>query len=231
MCKRKVGMMKTDDLENELRNLKSIHLTETELAAYCDQELDRTRRARAEAHLKQCFICERQLELLREESAALSNRSITTEDVALVERLMAQTGLAQKPPATRPVETAKEVLLKDRLTDYLQQIVASWQIHFKPVRGGSDQGEEVWRWQSEDGMLRAFAVMEKNADLTIHFSSSEIDLEGERLNIRLGLVSHEITLHRVSESEVAATIAIPWQQRQGNMSDISIERVRKECGH
>ena len=78
-------------------------------------------------------------------------------------------------------------------------------------------------------MLQAFAVMEKNADLTIHFSSSEIDLEGERLNIRLGLVSHEITLHRVSESAVAAKIAIPWQQRQGNMSDISIERVRKEC--
>lgn len=200
--------MKRDDLENELRNLKLTHLTESELAAYCDQELDQMRRARAEAHIKQCFICERQLELLREESAALSNRSITSEDVALVERLMAQ--------------TVKEDSLKGRLTDYLQQMVASWQIHFIPVRGVN---EEVWQWQSKDGRLQARAIMEENADLTVHFTSSEIDLDGARVNLRLGSVTHEATLHRVSESEVAAKIAIPWQQRPGDMSDISIEIV------
>src|SRR5205085_402441 len=83
-----------DALENELRNLKYLHLTESELAAYCDQELDQMRRARFEAHLKQCFICERQLRLLREENAALSNRQISAADVAFVERLMEQMGMA-----------------------------------------------------------------------------------------------------------------------------------------
>ena len=216
--------MKADDLENELRNLKFTHLTESEMAAYCDQELDQIGLGRAEAHLKQCFICERQLELLREESAALRNRVITSEDEALVERLMQQTGLAQKPSAARPAGIHLETPLRERLTEYLQQMVADWQIQFKPVRR-SDQGEEVWRWRSEDGHVRARAKMEKNADLTLHFSSNEMELEGASLHFRLGSLNQETTLRRISETEVAAQVAVPWPYRQGNMADISIEVV------
>jgi anti-sigma factor RsiW len=65
--------MKTNDLENELRNLKFTHLTESELALYEDRELDQSSRVRAEAHLKQCFVCRRQLESLREENNALKH--------------------------------------------------------------------------------------------------------------------------------------------------------------
>ena len=219
----KVGMM-IDELENELRNLKLIHLTEGELLAYCDQELDQIARARAEVHLKHCFICERQLELLREETAALTNRLITSEDVAFVERLMDQTGPAQKPFAHGPAEIARELSLQEHLAEYLRQMIANWQIQFKPVRR-SDQGEEVWRWQSADGCVQARAIMEKNADLTIHFSSNEMTLEGTRLSFRLGSMSQELTLRRISESEVAAQVAVPPRYRQGNMADISIEIV------
>jgi len=219
--------MKTDDLENELRNLKFTHLNESELAAYCDQEVDQIGRARVEAHVKQCFICERQLELLREENAALSQRVITADEVAFVERLMDQTGLAPEPSAAGPAEIAKEFPFQERLTEYLRQMVASWRICFGhgALRGEIDQVEEAWRWQSEDGKLQAYATIEKNADLTIHFSSNEMELEGTRLNIRLGTMSHEITLHRVSESEVDARVAVPWRQRPRNMADISIESV------
>lgn len=219
--------MKTDDLENELRKLKLMHLTESELAAYCDQEGDQIGRTRVEAHVKQCFICERQLELLREENAALSQRVISADDVAFVERLMEETGLALEPSPAGPAEIGKEFPLQERLTEYLRQMVASWRICFghSALRGETDQGEEAWRWQSEDGKLQAHATLEKNADLTIHFSSNEMELEGTRLNIRLGKLSHEITLRRITESEVAAQVAVPWPYRQGNMTDISIEIV------
>jgi hypothetical protein len=216
--------MKTDDLENELRDLKFTHLTESEMVAYCDQELDQIGRARAEVHLKQCFICERQLELLREETAALTNRQITSEDIAFVERLMDQTGLAQKPFAHGPAEIAREVPLQERLAEYLQRMIANWQIQFKPVRR-SDQGEEVWRWQSADGHMQARATMEKNADLTIHFSSNEMTLEGARLRFRMGSMNQELTLRRISESEIAAEVAVPGRYTRGNMADISIEIV------
>lgn len=219
--------MEIDDLENELRNLKFIHLTESELASYCDQELGQARRARVEAHLKQCFICERQLALLREENAALINRDLMADDVALAERLIEQRGLAQGPSVARPLEAARAVPMQERLAEYLRQMIASWQIYFmrQPVRGADDQGEDVWRWESEDGRLRARAVMEKNADLTIHFSSSEVELEGARLNVRLGQMSQEITMRQVSESEVHAKIAVPWQHRQRNIADLSIEII------
>jgi hypothetical protein len=219
--------MKTGDLENELRNLKFIHLTESELVAYCDQRLVHIHRARVEAHLKQCFICDRQLALLREENAALSNRELTADDIALAERLIEQTGFAQEPAGASPLGEVKAVSMQERLAEYLRQMVASWRIFFmrEPARRAADQGEEVWRWESEDGKLQSRVIMEKNADLTIHFSSSEIDLEGARLNIRLGRMSQEITLQRISESEVQAKVAVPWQHRQGNMADISIENL------
>ena len=220
-------MMKTDDLENELWNLKYLHLTESELAAYCDQELDQMRRARFEAHLKQCFICERQLRLLREENAALSNRQISAADVAFVERLMEQIGMAQKPSAPKPAETAKGIPLQERLAECLRQMVASWQMQFaqEATRSAADQGEELWRWQSEDGLLQGHAIREKNADLTIHFSSNELDLEGTRLNVRLGPLSQEVTLRRVSDSEVYAKVAVPRRQRPRKMADLSIESI------
>jgi hypothetical protein len=220
--------MKRKDLENELRNLKFIHLTESELVAYCDEERNQIRRARMEAHLKQCFICERQLELLRKESEALRNRQITDEDIALVDQMIQ---LAQKSV----VAETKEASLQERLTEYLRQVVESWRASFmkeavrgsqrKTVQREAVQREEVWQWQSKDGCLQVRATMEKNADLTIHFSSNEIDLDGARLNVHLGKLSREITLERVSESEVYAKVAVPRQYRRGGIADIFIESI------
>lgn len=214
--------MKRKDLENELRNLKFVHLTESELVAYCDEERDQIRRARIEAHLKQCFICERQLELLRKESEALRNRQITDEDVEFVDQMIQ---LAQKSVVAEPLVTEKQTSLQERMTEYLQQVAESWHASFmkKAVRG--HRREVVWHWQSKDGRLQVRATMEKNADLTIHFSSNEIDLDGARLNVHLGKLSQEITLERVSESEVYAKVAVPRQYRRGGIADISIESV------
>ncbi|MBI3649939.1 MAG: hypothetical protein HY231_02695 [Acidobacteria bacterium] len=223
--------MKTDDLENELRNLKFTHLSEDELAAYCDQELDPKHRLRAEAHLKQCFVCEQQLALLREESAALTYRQIDADDLALVERLLKPLQADRKPTESRPEEAAKdaatEVPVQERLTAYLRQLVANWQLAFQqPVmRGREEPGQEVWRWQSADGRLQAHAIMEKNADLTIHFAANDMALAGARLKISVGLMSQVITLRQVSASQVYAMVAVTWQQRQGNMANLAIEII------
>ena len=220
--------MKRKELEYELRSLKFIHLTESELAAYCDNERDQIRRARMEAHLKQCFICERQLELLREESAALRDRQITDEDVALVDQMI---GLA----VAEPLEIEIEDSLQERLAEYLRQMVESWRAFFMKgatrghqMRGHQmreDQSEVVWQWQSKDGRLQVRATMEKNTDLTIHFSSNELNLEGARLNVHLGEMSQEITLKRISESEVYAKVAVSRQYRRRGIADISIESL------
>jgi len=211
--------MKADNLENELQNLRFMHLTEAELAAYCDQESDAFTSARVEAHLKQCFVCERQLELLQEESAALDNPKLTAEDIAFVERLMEQV------PDERFRERGGEIPVREKLADYLRQMVASWQVTFEPVRRDFNVQRDLWQWQSQDGKLQARATMEENGDLTIHIYSNAMELEGTRFKVRLGLLSQEITLQQISDSEVAAKVAVPWQQRQGDMADLSIESI------
>ena len=175
--------MKTDDLKDKLRSLKLIHLTESALTAYCDQELDAASRALAEAHIKQCFICARKVELLREEDEALQRREISAADVALVERLMAESDPRPQSPSARPVTNAQRIPAEQRLTEYLRPMVASWQTFFsQQATSGAltaqapqhlaGQGEEVWQWQSDDGYMRARAMLETSTDLTIHFSSS-----------------------------------------------------------
>ncbi|HYP27825.1 MAG TPA: hypothetical protein VE262_14000 [Blastocatellia bacterium] len=217
--------MKLDDPEKELRATKYHHLTEDELDSYHDQTLDEIGQARVRAHLKLCLICDERLELLREESAALNDREVNAGDVELVRRVMQQMGL-QKPKPASPLP------LQARLAEYFRQAVMSWRAHFMPAavrgaghRGAGDSGEEVWHWQSEDGILKARATLERNADLVIHISSSESALDLVRLKIRLGLFSEEITLRRVSNSEISARVEIPRRQRPKNLSDISIEAV------
>jgi hypothetical protein len=217
--------METKDLENELRNLKFAHLKESELTAYCDEELDDSRRARVEAHLKQCFRCERQLELLRQESAALSRGELSADDLALAERLMRQTGLAQVSPSASPEKITRESPFYKWLSDSLQQMVANWQLSFKAARH-STKSDVVWEWQSADGRLRGRATLAKNADMIVHISSNDMAMEGVRLRFRVGSLNQELLLQPISESEVAAQIAIPWPYRQGNMlTDVSIEIV------
>ncbi|MFL6276867.1 MAG: anti-sigma factor family protein [Blastocatellia bacterium] len=216
--------MKTDDLENKLRSLKLIHLTESALTAYCDQELDHVSRALAEAHIKQCFICARKVELLREEDEALQRREISAEDVALVERLMAESHPRRQSPAARPVTNAQGIPAEQRLTEYLRPMIASWQTFFSQQAAPhlAGQGEEIWQWQSEDGYMRARAMLETSNDLTIHFSSSEMQLEGARLHVRLGPIEQQTTMRRVSDSEVYAKVAVPRQQPR-EMAALSIK--------
>jgi hypothetical protein len=226
-------MMKTDDLENKLRSLKLVHLTESELTAYCDERLTPAARTRAEAHLKQCFICKELLLPRREEQDALSGHEISAEDVALVERLMAESDAERRPPTARPIADAEGVLVQERLAEYLRPMVASWKIFFKqqaarsasesrPRRRVSGQGKEVWQWQSDDGLLWAQAMVETHTDLTIHFYSSEMTLEGASFQVRLGPVDEQVTFERLSDSELYGKVAVPRQPPR-HMAKLSIE--------
>lgn len=219
--------MNSDDVEKQLRAAKFSHLTEEELNSYHDQKLDTVGQARADAHLKLCLICEHRLGLLKE-SAASDNREITAEDVELVRRVMQRVGLQRQPSDSKQAEATTIIPLRDRLNDYFRQIAESWQAHFMRQgagRGTRDGGEKVWQWQIEEVDLKAHATMEKNVGLIIHFSSSDLSLEGVRLNVRLGSVNREATLQRVSETEVYAKVEIPGRQLRKALVDMSIERI------
>ena len=215
--------MRFEDLEDTLRNLKLVHVSEADLTAYCDRALDPTARDRVEAHLRQCFICSRELESIKEENEGLHNFAPTVEDVAFVDRLVGQPQL--QPTTSDSSSRDIDNPIKDRLVEYLRQMMASWQACFAggAVRGETNE-EVVWSWQSTDGSLQARATLE-NTDLAIQVTSKEVELEDTRLQIRLGAVTHEITLERTSNSEISARVEIPWWQRRGDISHIQISTL------
>lgn len=223
--------MNRDDLEKVLKNARPEHLAREELQSYRDGRLDRIGLAIAEAHLKRCRLCEENLKAVRvlgEEPGAFEKPDITPEDVAIVKPAIRQAELEAGPSGVQRRKPAP-VGLQERLAAYLQQVVESWQAYFgqlKPVHRGTEGGKEIWRWDSEDQGLTVWAVFEKNTDLSIHFSSSDLDMEGTRLKVALGRFSGEVTLERrVSQSDVYSKFVVPRQKRPKKLEDISIETV------
>lgn len=70
--------MELKDIEKILAEAKFIHLTDDELTAYCDNELDGFPLARAEEHLKGCLVCEGR-------RAVFGARQIFTDELILSE--------------------------------------------------------------------------------------------------------------------------------------------------
>jgi hypothetical protein len=219
--------MTLDDLEKDLRNARHNHLTEAELESYLDQELDDISRARIEAHLKLCLICEGSLAVLKEESLTLDNQEALPEDVVLVRRAKQLLATREQPPGWN-LAGGVAPSLNDRLAEYLRQAVANWRTHFlqvEPVRSAHGEGKKIWSWKSGDGVLEAHAIEEVNGSLTIRFSSNDMSFDGARLNVRLGPVDWDATMQRKSDSEVYAEVNIPQLQFPQDLEDLSIKII------
>lgn len=193
--------MAPKSLEQLFDDARVKHLSETTLVSYRDDQLDRIGLALADTHLRLCLICQRRLSFLREE-------------------LLEGQPMTELPPERKTTDIQTEL---QRLSAYVSDLLNAWIVPFseKATRGAGD-GDVIWRYESEDGMLTAWAVLEKNASLTVHFSSPELAWEGARILFRLGPFSKEIALQR-QDSGVAARIEIPRRKRAKNMADISIE--------
>lgn len=204
--------MGSEDIEQLLENDRFKHLSPATLVSYRDNQLDKIRLALADAHLKLCHSCERKLAFLTGEAEAQESYVITEEDRAANEQFV------------RELKPEKESRLQ-RFKSYVTDLLDAWIVLYsrEPVRGSED-GDEIWRYESEDGLLTAWAILEKKtADLTVHFSSSELSWEGIRMRFRLGPFIKEVTLEREGDDRVAAKIRIPRRSRARKMKDISID--------
>lgn len=197
-------MGRPKNMEQLLADAKLRHLSEVTLVSYRDNQLDNIGVALADAHLTLCLICQRRLSFLKEET--LESNLIT-----------------ELEPQTRGRDIQAEI---NRLKAYLRDLRDAWILPFsaEPVRGTAD-GDEIWRYKSGDGLLTAWAILEKDASLTVHFSSSELAWAGMRIRFRLGPYSKEVTLKREGDDRVAAKIKIPRRSRAKKMSDVSIDLV------
>jgi hypothetical protein len=217
--------MKTEKVKRVLEDAKYHHVSEDLLVSYRDRQLDAISRTQIEAHLDLCWICERHLLRLRAESAALDHYEPHPNDDVLVKRATQQAG-RDHPQNSATTEAPGRATALDRFIDQLRQAAASWRAFvtpLEPVRGATPGGTEIWRWQSEDKGFVAYAVVELNADLTLHFVTRNLESEGKRLKVKVGSRDQEAVFQRVSESESRAEVNIKRRQRPRRLKDIFIE--------
>jgi len=214
--------MEIKDLEKVLKNAKFQHLTDDTLISYRDEQLDGIKRKQAANHLQLCLLCTRRLVLFQGERAALDDpEDVTADEYALISRVLQEKG----PQPSKPGQALADVSVTDRFADYIRQALENLQAYFKklaPVRGADPGDTEVWRCESKDGLFVTYAVIDQAGGLRLHFSSSDMALEGARLRVKAGLVTQETTLERTFESELHAEVEIPRRKRPRKLTDISI---------
>lgn len=215
--------MKTENIEKALREGRYIHLKDDVLVSYRDQQLDDISRTKADVHLDLCLICKRRLLMFQGEPAAMDNTEYDAEDKAVAKQM-----LKGRAGQTEISETPIGMAAQMRFIEYVRQVGANWQafaMQLTPVRGATRGGTEMWQWQSEDRRFRVYAILEPNADLTLHFSTSDQQLDGARLKVKAGSLILEVRLQGVSDSESRAEVTIKRNQRPKYLKGISIEIV------
>jgi hypothetical protein len=219
-----VKNMEPQDIEQVLKSAKFRHLSEATLVSYRDEELDEIGLALADAHLKLCAICENKLNFLMDEEQALESYAITGKDRELIQRAIRKVEPEKRNSDFAGVQSIVSAMR--RLATYFTDLQLAWVVQFsEEAMRGTPDGDEVFRYRSEDGGLLAWAILEKDASLTVHFSSSELSLEGARIRFQLGPFSQEVTLQREGDSSVAAKIEIPRSERAKNMANFSIRVI------
>lgn len=209
--------MESEDIEQILKAAKYKHLSEVTLVSYRDARLDEIGQTLADAHLKLCAICERRLELLKEEAEARASYKVTEADRRFIKNVVRKAGAGSEPSRVEK--------LFDLYRSHFERFELAWALHFgKRVVRGSRDGDVKWSWKSEDESLEGWLVLEPHQGITVHFSSSELALEGALIRFRLGPFKKDVTLEREGD-HVEAQIKIPRRKIAKKMKDISVELV------
>ena len=205
--------MRTEDIEQLLERARFKHLSESTLVSYNDNQLDEVRQALADAHLRLCLICERRLTFLKEESEALENYAITAEDKASIKKVLGK----GKSKLSEYISAELK-----RFNSYIQDVRAAWKLPSRRLAMRGPEDNEIWKYESKDGVLTVRTLSDQNDDLTVQFSSTELRWEGFRIHFKLGLFKKDVTLRRKGK-KVSAKIVIRKEQLAKKTRDISIE--------
>src|SRR2546429_4174120 len=145
--------MKPENIDQLLESGRYKHLSEETLVSYRDNQLDKIRVALADAHLRLCLICNDRLAFLKEEAEAVANYVITEEDRAAIQQTVGELKAKSNAPGLISTEI-------QRLTSYITDLLNAWIVPFsEKATRGADDGDEIWRYESKDGMLTALAVL------------------------------------------------------------------------
>lgn len=220
--------MKPEDLEKQVIAEKYQHLTDAELSSYDARTLSVAAQALADAHLRICLLCEKRLEQLSAKRVTAEDRQVTSEDIAMVRRMMQERGLGRPSAQSKSSDATTDAAVQEHFVDDLSQLVKSWKFFYgQPefVQATHRGDEPKWEWKSNDGRMQAYTELEADGGLTIHLSSDNLRLEGKRFRVSLGAMNRVIELEQISESKVGAKVTVSLRQRPRKLLEITVEAV------
>jgi anti-sigma factor RsiW len=173
------------------------HLTDKELVNYVLEELSEEAEEALDQHLTRCEACAQQVEEFYTAQDAFPAAQWATQRNAFLSAL--QQRLVSSLPAVQRMLA--------RLRDFLAPV--SYRLALAPQFGTR---REPWDCESEDGRFGVF-VREVNGDVTVHVSAQGTALEGVMLRFSAGTWHHDVSLERVADNQVRATLLLARDAR------------------
>jgi hypothetical protein len=195
---------RNDSVEQALKKMVSVHLTDEELAAHHDGvERDEVTRWRVASHLQRCLLCSRRLQFLKEvtaEAAAMPPSEVPLIYYEIAQRLF-------RPPSSRsfggiPVE----------LVVLLSRVRTPRRLSFS--RRFDTGKQEPATIETEDGRRVGWMEEEANGDLVIGLEIPNLEWDGALLRMVVGDVRRYVVIHQVTPSLVGALTSLTGEERK-----------------
>jgi hypothetical protein len=231
--KRDVSQEQWQRLLNDLPNLSQQpigeHLDDELMIGYVTETLTVAETERVDAHLSSCLECTTAIEHLFELSSAWQGDAGAWRLEDLSQRILQR---IKRPSSVERDARQANPPLPQQLAQLLKQVEAGWrhalvQRPSQPLLASSNRGESETIWEDnyslEDVTLYGRATLDSRGNLTLHFSSNRLDLEGKRINLHLELFEGKLQFEAESSTDVGATLVIPKRLVPEDLSQLRIE--------
>lgn len=195
------------------------HLSDEELIRYTMQTLEPSALERVATHLEACQACTSEAERLLKASSTWRGTVGERRLAALREQLLGEEKKERQPPS-----------LSGGLAQWLQQMAASWQATFQvqqPLVADSEgkRRRRIWQYQSPDGHLRGYAVLDQRGDVTFRITCKEMALLERTVQLRWGECRRDIQFQQVSATEIGAKIVVLSHECPDEWAEIALDVV------
>jgi len=178
------------NIERLLKRSVQRHLSEDELGAYHDNVVDEVSRARIEAHLGRCQLCERRYAMMREVLATYTQELLTEADVKWLQEIPGQKAERQMDPGA--ILGTALAALKAWIRGHRIRVA---------LAGASAAGPaKRHHGKTEDGPLFWSITEEEWGDFVVRLGSHRMELAGVKLLLTAGSIKKTVALEPVGKS-------------------------------
>lgn len=183
------------------------HLSDEELFDYIMGRVSVSKTEQIDIHLASCAACAEEADLLVDASLPWQGKAGERRLAALRERVLGKLTIPSK-------QSEKAPSLLERLAEQLRNIrFPDITPTFALAGAYADSAKALFDGQTEDGSLRWRIVQDQKKNLIVRFGSHELELEGQRVRLRIGEWERQVALRRVAPDQVGGEIVITRAER------------------